>query len=82
VIWSDETSFTLFPTSGKVYVWRTPKDAYNPECLVPTVNHGGGSLKVWEAIWWYSVDLIITLHGRITAREYVDRLRYQVYPMI
>jgi hypothetical protein len=34
VIWSDESSFTLFPTSGRVCVWRTPKEAYNPECLV------------------------------------------------
>jgi hypothetical protein len=30
----------------------------------------------------YSVGLIITLHGRITAREYVDRLCNQVHPMI
>jgi hypothetical protein len=30
----------------------------------------------------YSVRPIITLHGRITAREYVDRLGNQVHPMI
>jgi hypothetical protein len=30
----------------------------------------------------YSAGPIITLHGRITAREYVDRLDYQVHPMI
>jgi hypothetical protein len=30
----------------------------------------------------YSVGPIITLHGRITAREYVDRLGNQVIPMI
>jgi hypothetical protein len=30
----------------------------------------------------YSVGSIITLHGQITAREYVDRLGNQVYPMI
>jgi hypothetical protein len=29
----------------------------------------------------YSVVSIITLHGRITAREYVDRLCNQVHPM-
>jgi hypothetical protein len=34
VLWSDKSSFTLFPTSGGIYVWRTPKEAYNPECLV------------------------------------------------
>jgi hypothetical protein len=30
----------------------------------------------------YSVCPIITLHGRNTAREYVDRLGNQVHPMI
>jgi hypothetical protein len=50
VIWSDELFFTLFPTSGRVYIWRTPKEAYNLECLVPTVKHGGTSLMVWAAI--------------------------------
>jgi hypothetical protein len=30
----------------------------------------------------YSVGLIVTLHDRITAREYVDRLGNQVHPMI
>jgi hypothetical protein len=27
MIWSDESSFTLFPTSGRVYVWGIPKEA-------------------------------------------------------
>jgi hypothetical protein len=30
----------------------------------------------------YSFGPIITIHGLITAREYVDRLRNQVHPMI
>jgi hypothetical protein len=30
----------------------------------------------------YSVGPIITLHGRITAREYVDRLGNLVHPII
>jgi hypothetical protein len=31
MIWSDESSFTLFPTLGKVYVWSTPKEGYSPD---------------------------------------------------
>jgi len=38
VIWLDESFFTLFPASGRVYVWKTPKEARNPEFLVPLVN--------------------------------------------
>jgi hypothetical protein len=53
VIWSDELSFTLFPMPGRVYIWRTPKEAYNLECLV------------WFQQWnfltevsWYSILLV------------------------
>jgi hypothetical protein len=60
VIWSDELSFTLFPASGRVYVWRTPKEAHNPACLVPTVRHWGGYVMVWAAISGYSI-LLVTL---------------------
>jgi hypothetical protein len=37
---------------------------------------------IWVAISWYSVGPSITLHGRITAREYVGKLGNQVHPMI
>jgi hypothetical protein len=30
----------------------------------------------------YSVGPIVTLHGRITARDYVERLGNQIHPMI
>jgi hypothetical protein len=63
VIWSDELSFALFPTSGRVYIWRTSTEAYNPECLVPTKMgqfcDGLGSNIVIQ----YTVVPIITLHG-------------------
>jgi hypothetical protein len=37
---------------------------------------------VWAAMSWYSVGPIITLHGQITARDYVGRLDNQVQLMI
>jgi hypothetical protein len=37
---------------------------------------------VWAAMSWYSVGPIITIHGQITSREYVDRLGNQGHPMI
>jgi hypothetical protein len=62
-IWSDESSFMLFSASESVYIWRTPKEAYNPECLVPTVKYGRGSVMVWATVSWHSVGPIINLHG-------------------
>jgi hypothetical protein len=63
LIWSDEPPFTLFRTSGRVYVSRTHKEAYHLECLAPTVKEGGGFVMVWAAISWCSVGPITTLHG-------------------
>ena len=71
IIWSDESPFTLFPTSGWVYIWRMPKESYSPECLVPTVKRGGESVTMWAAITWCSSGPIITLNGQITASDYV-----------
>ena len=82
VIWSDESSFTLFPTSGWVYVWRTPKEAYNPECLIPAVEHEGRSVMIWAAISWNSAGPIITLNGRITASDYVNMIVNRVHPTV
>jgi hypothetical protein len=58
VIWSDESFFALFPTSGRVYVKRSPEEAYTQECLVVTAIDGGGSVMVWAAISWYSILLV------------------------
>jgi hypothetical protein len=85
LIWSDESFFTLFPTSGRVYVWRTPKEGYNPECLAPGVKYGGGEVLYGldsNIMVQYPAGPIITLHGRVSTREYVDRLANTVQPMI
>jgi hypothetical protein len=47
------------------------------------VKHGGSCVVIRAEISWYSILLVpFTLHDRITAKEYVDRLGNQVYPMI
>jgi hypothetical protein len=58
VIWSDELSFMLFPTAGRDYIWRTPNEAYNLECLLPTEKHGIDSVVVWAAVSWYIILLV------------------------
>ena len=82
VIRSDESSFTLFPTSGRVYVWRTPKEAHNTECLIPNVKNGGRFMKIWAAISWYSAGPLITMNGQIIASDYVDILGNMVHSMV
>jgi hypothetical protein len=75
----------LFPTLGRGYVWRTPKESL--QTRMPGSNsetHGRfcdglGSIIMVQ----YSVGPIITiLHGRITAREHMGRLANQVHPVM
>ena len=47
VIWFDESKFNLFGSKDRVIVWRTPKETFDPQCIVPTLNHGGDSITVW-----------------------------------
>jgi hypothetical protein len=70
------------PTSGRDYVWRTPKEGYNPECPVPIVKHGRGSVKIWAAMPWYSAGPIITLNGWITTSDYMEIWDNQVHPTV
>ena len=72
----------LFPALGRVDVWRRPKEAYNPECLVPIVKAEGGSVMIWTATSWYSADPIITVNGQITASDYMDVLGNQVHSAV
>jgi hypothetical protein len=83
VIWSYVSSFTLLPASGKVYVWEHPRSLRSGMPGFNNETHGrlcdglGRNIVVQ-----YSVGLIITLHGQITAREHVEKLGNQVHPMI
>jgi len=63
-------------------IWRVPKEAWNPECLVPSVKHGGGSVMIWVAISWYCAGPINALNGRITASGYIDILGNQVHAVV
>ena len=46
-MWSDESKFELFSSKGRVMVWRTPKETFDPQWIVPTVKHGGDLVTVW-----------------------------------
>ena len=82
MILSDESLFTLFPAFGRVYVWRQSKEAFNSDCLLPTVKHGGGSVMIWGAVSWKSAGSMISLHGRINSRDYLGILGNQVHPIV
>jgi hypothetical protein len=61
IVWSDESRFAIFESDGRVKVWRNPGEAYNKDCIQPTIKFGGFSycfgvvlvgmeLDLW--LWW------------------------------
>ena len=47
VILSDETSFAMFSTSGRVHVQGTLREQRRSECLNPTVKGFDGSVMLY-----------------------------------
>ncbi|GFW85474.1 transposable element Tc1 transposase [Trichonephila clavipes] len=82
VIWSDESSFTLFQTTGRVFVWQALTEAFHVDCLVPTVKHGGGSVMVWAAISSRGLGPLVVLRGMITGDHYRSILADHLHPML
>jgi hypothetical protein len=74
----------LFPTPGRVYVWRTLEKAYNLQMHAWFQQpHEGGSAMVWAAISWYSillVPLLLFIAKLLQRRTWT--LGNQAHPMI
>ena len=82
VILSDKSKFNLFDSHGKVMVWRTPKEEYDPHCIMPTVKHGGGSVTVWSCFAGNGVGKTWILHRNMDRFYYRDILGKYLLPSI
>ena len=82
VVWSDESSFMLFPASGGFIFEGRQRKPCNLEDLIPVVKHGGGYVMIWVAISWCCASPIITPNGGITASDYVDIIGDQVHSVV
>ena len=74
MLWSDESKFNLFGSDGKVVVWRSPKEEFEPECTIPTVKHGSGNVKCWSCFSSSDVDSLIFIDGNMTGGSYREIL--------
>ena len=76
VLYTDESKFEIFGTKRPQHVRRRIGEAYQPECLNPTIKHGGGSLQFWGCLSSSGVGVLIKIEGRLTGERYVDILRH------
>ena len=80
IIWSDESKFNLFGSDGRIYVRRRVGEEYLPQCVQQTVKFGGGSVMVWGCISCDGIGPIVTVTGRMNAKDYIDLLSSTLLP--
>ena len=80
VIWSDECSIQLWQASRDHRIRRTPLEKFHPDCVAPTVKHGGGSLMVWACFNWDGLGLIIVIEGSVKQEKYIEILENHLLP--
>ena len=61
-------------------MWRGKDEAYRPECMCPTVKHGGGSVMVWGCMSAKGVGNLHFIEGIMNADVYLDILTTQMMP--
>ncbi|CAB5196624.1 unnamed protein product [Rhizophagus irregularis] len=64
----------LHGVDGRVKVWRSPGEAYNKDCIQPTVKFGGGSVMFWGCFGWHGVGPLVVIDGNMNSNDYVNVL--------
>ena len=82
VIFSDESPFTLFPDTGKMYVRRRINEEYLPECLAPTVKFGGGKIQVWGCFTYNGAGPLYRIMGKMDGPKYRQILKTKMAPFL
>ena len=82
VLWTDESKFNLFGSDGRIMVWRTSQEAFNPRCTVPIVKHGGGNVTCWDSFSSSGVENLVFIDGNMTREVYRGILQRNLFESV
>ena len=80
IAFTDESRFRLFPTDGRVRVWRPPNERHSSSYTMDTVSYGGGSVHVWAAITRSSKSQLVILRQTVNKDSYKVVLKDYLLP--
>lgn len=61
---------------------RRPGEAYLPECIIPTVKHGGGTIMIWGCMTAQGVGEVCVCEGRMNSTRYIQMLEEVLEPSV
>lgn len=80
VLWSDESKFETFGQRRRVFVRRAPNEKMMPDCVIPTVKHGGGSVLVWGCFSYNGTGDLVKITGIMRKENYREILEQNAIP--
>ncbi|KAJ4440670.1 hypothetical protein ANN_08818 [Periplaneta americana] len=79
VIFSDESSFQLFPSSP-TRIRRQADEKYSPGCVAPRVQKGGGSVMVWGCFCAKGMGELAFVEGTVNSDTYIQLMQNYLLP--
>jgi len=78
IIFTDESSFKLISTNGRIYVRRRQDEAFQ-EDTVQHSDHWSSSMLVWGAISPAGVGPLVRMEGTVDSDEYLNAFRHRLW---
>lgn len=80
VLWTDESIFKVFGQNRRVFVRRAANERMLPECIVPTIKHGGGAVTVWGCFSYLGLGTLHRIEGIMRKEHYHEILESHAIP--
>ena len=72
----------LFSLKSRVMVWYAAKETFDPQCIIPTVKHGGDSVTVWGCFTRRRIGRLHILDRTLDRLYYREILERNLLPSI